>query len=203
VVVRKELGGWAFTVADLRMAEARTVLEKRDQIAALAVESAAAVPISLESEYEKADGDLSKVIETADRQLGAATTLAETNARLDASRSITEKVGLWFARPGRRLDEARVAFADDDTARATELSLAVQREIEHADTVGLQRLAFALAAVLLLVVVALVIRWSRRRGRTEVIEPPPSPPSSPSPPWAPPPPPPPPPPSPPWIPLSP
>ena len=197
VFVRKELGSWHFTSADLRMAEARTVLDKRDEIAARAAQAGATVPSSLESEYEKADGDLSKVIETAERQLGAATTLAETNARLDANRSITEKIGLWFAHPERRLDEARVAFAGDDTARVAELSAAVQHEIDHADTVGLQRLAFALAAVVLLVVVALVIRWNRRRGRSDAIEPPPS---SPSPPVAPPPPP-----SStsPWIPLSP
>jgi hypothetical protein len=185
VVVRKELGGWHFVSADLRMAEARTVLDKRDEIAALALQAAAAVPSTLESEYEKADGDLSKVIETADRQLGAATTLVETDARLHANRSITEKVGLLFGHPGRRLDEARVAFSNDDTARVAELSAAVQHEMDHADTVGLQRLAFALAAVLLLVVIALVIRWIRRRGRADVIEPPPPPPAPPSPPWIP------------------
>jgi hypothetical protein len=213
-VVRQELGGWHFSVADLRMTEARTVLDKRDEIAALAAQAAATVPGSLESDYEKADGDLSKVIETADRQLGAATTLAETNARLDANRSITEKVGLWFAHPSRKLDEARVAFADDDTARATVLSAAVQREIDHADTVGLQRIGLALAAVLLLLVAALVLRWALRRRRrpdadSQAAPPPPAPPLGPwTPPlsWTPPSPPspPPPPPSPPpWIPLSP
>ena len=37
--VRKELGDWHFASADLRMTEAHTVLEKRDQIAALAEKS--------------------------------------------------------------------------------------------------------------------------------------------------------------------
>ena len=134
VFVRKELGGWHFASADLRMAEARTVLDKRDQIATLAVQAAAAVPISLESEYEKAEGDLSIVIATADRQLGAATTLADTNVRLHANRSITEKVGL-VCPSRRRLDEARVAFADDDRPERPSCRVAVQREIDRADTV--------------------------------------------------------------------
>ena len=183
VVVRKELGGWNFAAADLRMAEARTVLEKRDRLQGLAARASAPVPTSLESQYEKADADLSKVIETADRQIGAATTLAETTDRVDASRSITEKIGLWFANPGRRLDEARDAFGDDDTARATQLSLAAQREIDHAATVGLQRLVVAAAVLLLLVGVVFAIRWMRRRGdRDATAAPPPPPPPPPAPP---------------------
>ncbi len=188
VFVRKELGGWHFASAVIRMSEARTVLEKRDQIAALATEAGAAIPVSLESEYEKADGDLSKVIDTADRQLGAATTLAATSERYEGSRSITEKVGLLFAHPSRRLDEARVAFADDDTARATELSLAVQHEIDNADSVGLRRIAFAVGAVVLLLAAALVIRSVRRRRRrpsADDASPPPPTPTAPPSPWTP------------------
>jgi hypothetical protein len=165
VFVRKELGGWHFASADLRMTEARTVLEKRDQIAALAADVGASVPVSLETAYEKADGDLSKVIEMADRQLEAASTLDAANHRLHASRSITERVGLLFAHPDRRVDEARVAFADDDTARAMELSLAIQHEVDQASTVGLHRIEIALAVVLTLLVVVLVLRWALRRQR--------------------------------------
>ena len=175
-VVRKELGGWHFAVADLRMTEARTVLDKRDQTQRLAAAAGATVPTSLESEYEKADTDLSNAIGIADRQLGAAMTLAQTSDRIGASRSITEKVGLWFAHPGRRLDQARQAFADDDTARATDLSLSVQREIDHAGTVGLHRIALTVAVLLLLVLVALTIRWVHHRPASTDVRPPPSPP---------------------------
>jgi hypothetical protein len=194
VVVRKELGAWHFAAADLRMTEARTVLDKREQIRRLSAQAGATPPSSLESEYESASTDLSTVFTTADRQLATATTLAQTKDRLDESRSITEKVGLWFTHPGRGLDRARDAFTADDTAQATTLSLAAQREIDEAGSVGLRRLGIGAAALLLVIVATFAIRYVRGRGNRDAT--PPSPPD-PSPP---PPPPPPPPPS--WFPLS-
>jgi hypothetical protein len=194
-VVRKELGSWDFASADLRMTEALSVLGKRDQLQGLSAKARATAPNTLEAEYEKADTDLSKAIDTADRQLDAATTLAQTSDRVDGSRSITEKVGLLFAHPGRRLDQARQAFADDDTARSTDVSLAVQRELDHASTVGLHRVAVAVAVLLLIVLVALTLRGVQRRRRATAPPPPTCFPPPPSPP-----PPPPPPPS--WFPVN-
>lgn len=161
-VVRKDMGAWSFASADLRITEAEALLDKRDQLRALAERAGTSIAPNLESEYEKADATLAKAGEIADRQLAAATTLADAADRVSGGRSITQRVGLLFSHPGSDITDARRAFADDDTARASELALEAQRTIDGAATAGRNRLLVAGAVVVVLLVAGLVIRRHRK-----------------------------------------
>jgi hypothetical protein len=156
------MGAWSFASAELRMSEAESVLDRRDQMKALADRAGVSLPSNLESEYEKADGTLTAASEIADRQLGAATTLALATERVEQSRSIAQRVGLLFGHPDRTLTQARDAFAADDTDRAAELARAAQREVEHAATTGRNRLLVTGTTLVVLVAVAFAIRQLRR-----------------------------------------
>jgi hypothetical protein len=161
-VVRKDMGAWAFESADLRMAEAEAVLDKRDRLTELTGRVGASLPNTVEAEYEKADTNLAKATEIADRQLAAATALSAAHDRVGKSRGLTQRVGLLFSNPERKVDDAREAFASDDTDRVTALARAAEREIDRASATGRNRLLFAGGTIVVLVLLTLLIRSHRR-----------------------------------------
>ena len=164
VIVRKEMGEWHFGAADLRMADAEAVIARREELRPLVEHIGVSLPSALETAYEGATTDLTAAAQMVERQLGAATTLAQTKDRLDRSRSVTQKVGLLFTHPEDRFEQARDALAAGDTDRAAELSLAAQRELDRAAAAGRNRLAIGGGVVVALAVLVVVARRIRRHG---------------------------------------
>jgi hypothetical protein len=168
--VRRHLGDWSFDDAVESMAEARAVLEVRDEIRALVDPLGAADPDGLEAAYEEA-GDLGDVLDLAEDQLAAAEALVAADAAVDAGRDVFAVVGLLGADPDGDLEAAVAAFGDGDADLVQERSDAVIATVDDATGAGQLRLAGLVVALLLVAVAG--VGW-RRRGRPTVAAGPPT-----------------------------
>ncbi|HET7703779.1 MAG TPA: hypothetical protein VFK35_10285 [Candidatus Limnocylindrales bacterium] len=165
--VRSPMSTWDFAVAAQRTAEARAVIARRDDIAALTGPLGVQAPASLRDAYQAARDSLDEAATIGDRTLAAARALTAADAAVRAPRDPIASLGLLGVAPEADLATARAAFGAGDAdaeARATALAAL----IAGAGEVGggrLTAIVVGLVVVLVLLAVAAVVIRRRRRGR--------------------------------------
>lgn len=165
--VRSPISTWDFPVATERTAQARAVIARRDEIAALTGPLGVEAPASLRNAYQGARDSLDEAATIGDTTLAAARALTGADAAMRAPRDAIVSLGLLGTAPGTDLATARAAFAAGDAdaeARATALAAL----IAGAGEVGRGRLAaviVGLTVIVVLLAVALVLLRRRQRGR--------------------------------------
>ncbi len=161
--IRRALDGWQFDQADSALAEARTILTQRGQIASRAIEEQTAAPPTLE-----------KVFETSTVAAAALEARAELSA-LDALSAAREAkaasnngsgFGLLGSDPNADLTSAREAFARGDLQSAESLAQNAQKAWQGGYAAQLVRLLGILAGSLGLLMLLSIGLWSlvRRAG---------------------------------------
>jgi hypothetical protein len=169
IYVRQPMSDWSFDTATTRIAEAESILAKRDQLARLAGGLGLAVPTTLRTAYQTASQSLDSASQLADRAIADAAAIANASAAVNAPRDPITALGLMGTAPEARLAEARAAFGRNATDTAAQAAT-VTALLAGAPDIGRGRL---LAAVVLAVLVALAIvgaillqRRRRRLART-------------------------------------
>ncbi len=168
--VRTSMDAWRFGAAQDAMRAATTVLEERDQVAALATGQGLALPPATETRYQDAGsqadlatlGDQLRSSETALEHLAAA-----SNA-LAVPRDWFTEVGLDRQDPAVTVDAARAAWTNGDYAATTagaDEAVAMLAAAPEAGRSRVTTIAAAVgAAVLVLLVAAAVLLLRRRRN---------------------------------------
>ena len=168
VDVRSALSDWDFATARRRIADARSVLDLRDAIAADAAALGIAPPADLRAAYETARTDLGSATDIANRERSAVAALAAARDAVQAPRSPLVALGLLGMSPDSVLAAARTAFSAGDPDAGARAA-AVTALIDGASAVGRDRAIVAavglIAAVVLLVVAIRLVRRRRRRTR--------------------------------------
>ena len=164
--IRRALTGWQFEQSMTLMAQARTILSQRDQIAVAAAAQQTTPPPTLRAAFERfgVAAASSEAISELD-VLGAIAAAAQARTdNGDAARA----VGLIGSDPQADLASARDAFAKGELSRAMAQATSARTAWEGANDTGRMRilgLASLLAGVLLLLAVVLWRRGALRRGQ--------------------------------------
>lgn len=163
--IRRAMHSWAHQGATQYIDGASAIIGVRDQIDSVASSFGATASTKLRTAYETADGDMTDVRTLADEQLTAAREVAAAKEHLDKPRGVTTKIGLLFAKPQQKLDQARAAFEADDLPGALAAADALDRELDDAAGKGTLRLSIVVGSLLLLVILLFMIRTLRTRKR--------------------------------------
>jgi hypothetical protein len=164
--VREPMSAWRFDEATKRMAEATSVLARRDQIAKLAGALGLTPPAGLHEAYTHARDSLDAAAHLADAEIASLKSLTIATDAVAAPRAPFVTIGLIGETPEAALAAARDAFtagAPDAEARAA----AVTALIDGSVAIGRSRLTTAtvVLVVVLILLVVLVVALRRRRGR--------------------------------------
>ncbi len=166
--VRSSMGEWDFAIARQRIAEAKTLLDQRDEIATRASALGLAPPPDLRTAYETARTDLAAAAALATRERSDLAALEAAADAVAGLRAPLVTLGLIGTMPEAGLADARAAFNAglvDAGARA----MAVTVGIDGAAEIGRERLVTALGAIVAVVILVtaaiLLIRRRRRGGR--------------------------------------
>lgn len=167
--IRSAMADWAFDQATSRMAEARTILRKRDELAAVAARLGVVAPAGGRTAYQTASDSLDAARTTVQGEIDAGTAVEAAGAAVAAPRDPFVAVGLLGETPDTALSAARAAFSQGSVDVAMADALAVSSVLAAAGDVGRARVAVAvgLGALALLVLVGIVIVGlvARRRRR--------------------------------------
>jgi hypothetical protein len=178
--VRLAMTRWEFDTAKAHMADATTLLETRDELAAHAEPLELEVPGALEHEYETA-AELGPVEDHAEALVDATAAIADAEDAVDGSHGLLASIGLIGSGADDAVDDARAAFEQGDAAAATNAAERAEATIDDANSAGALRIAIAAGVVLVLAAgVILLVRRSRRRAPATEEQPPwiPPPPST-------------------------
>ena len=163
--IRRAMGAWQFDSALTLMAQARTILVQRDEIASLAPVEGTTPPTTLKASFE-ASGVAVASAEATD-ELAALGALAAARRAESESMGGTRALGLLGADPAADMAAAQKAFASGDMARATSFATSAKSAWDRANGTGQARIfgAVAILAGLLLLLVVFAWTWGNRRPR--------------------------------------
>jgi len=166
--VRRSLDNWEFDQATASIAQSRVILNQREQIAAEAAGEGIAPPATLERAFETAG-----IIAASSEATTELAVLNELTSARQASiqgegEGVARSVGLIGTDPQANLEAARAAFAKGDLGRAMSQAAAARSSWESASTSGQIRVVGALCVLAGLVILILLLVWTRRgRSRPE------------------------------------
>jgi tetratricopeptide (TPR) repeat protein len=164
--IRRSLDTWQFQQAGLFLAQARTVLNQRDQIVSQAAVEQTKPPSALRNVFEHS-GLVDATAEAAD-ELAALQEMAAARAarpdNLDAARGL----GLLGADPQADLAAAREAFASGDVSRATALASRARIAWQSAGNAGQARIFGGICLLLGILLLAALYLWTRG-GRSKSV----------------------------------
>ena len=173
IVIRKPMGDWAFSKAEVAMGEAEAVLVDRDRLNAATVELGLDVPTALEPAYESADSvdDLTELDARIDTWISATEPIRAARDALARERSPFVVLGLLGTQPETGYAAGLSAWAAGDDAGAVAGASATLAVLAGAGEVGRGRVVtvglvvVAVMVVILLLAVAAVLLWRRAHRR--------------------------------------
>lgn len=164
--VREPLSSWDFSRAEARIAEARHVLDRRDELERRAGTLELTLPGALEKAYEGARQDFGGIVTIADEEAGTLDRLEEATRAVGAPRDAFAELGLaGDPDPQLALDAARSAFEDDQMAVSGGDAGAAIGAVAAAPERGRQRAAAGGAGIVLLAIGGVSLVLVRRRRR--------------------------------------
>ena len=166
--VRRRMGDWEFDAATRLMNEAQGVLQARDTLDRMATELTVGYPDTLEAAYESAEDDLSTVSDQIQAQTEATQRTLDAVAAEATDDGLFETIGFWGTDVATLLDDAKSALTTGDLDTANERAQQAIDTVEEASSVGLQRAALALGALVLVTTLIVGIALLTRRRRSIV-----------------------------------
>jgi Flp pilus assembly protein TadD len=167
--IRRAMDDWQFDSAMTLMAQARTILVQRDEIASLAQVEGTTPPTTLKVSFEVSGVAAASAEATA--ELAALDALAAARRAESENTGGTRALGLLGADPEADMAAAQKAFASGDMARATTLAASAKSAWDRANGTGQARIfgAVAILAGLLLLLVVFAWTWGNRRPRVATV----------------------------------
>jgi hypothetical protein len=174
LVVRMSLDAWSFDTAESAIAEARTILDRRDTTASLAESMGLTPPSGLEGDYEAAFSvaalsDAAQLAATTESSLQA---VSEAEDAAAAPRDWLVSLGLIGKEPDAWLAGARTDWEQGRLAAAADAAGLVVGTLAVAGDAGRGRavlIACAIALVLLLISLLALLYRHRRRRRARMV----------------------------------
>ena len=159
--IRRSLDNWEFDQATAFMAQARVILNQREQIAAEAAREGITPPPTLERAFETAG-----IIAASSEATSELAVLNELASARQASiqgegEGVARSVGLIGTDPQANLEAARAAFAKGDLGRAMSQAAAARSSWEGASTSGQVRFIGAMCVLAGVVMLLLLFVWTR------------------------------------------
>lgn len=165
IAARTAMTKWQFGIARTQMAEARAILETRDEVEDALAGSGVDLPTPFEPDYEGAEVDLAKLRERASGYLDAAEVVAAAHAEADAGPGLLGTIGLWGDDYETRLARADRQFEQGKADAAATTATAVRATLDDASTQGRNRVLMVVGAIAFIVVLVFAIRRLRRKRR--------------------------------------
>ena len=167
--IRRAMDAWQFDSALTLMAQARTILVQRDEIASLAPVEGTTPPTTLKASFETSGVAVASA--EATDELAALDALAAARRAESENTGGARALGLLGADPEADLAAAQKAFASGDMARATTLAASAKSAWDRASGTGQARIfgAVAILAGLLLLLVVFAWTWGNRRPRVSTV----------------------------------
>ena len=177
IVIRRPMENWDFEAATTAIAEAREILELRDELEARSEAGGFAVSDQMQATYEMIDGTFAGLETFVASRMDAMDAIDAAAAELAVEPDLMTQIGLWRSvDPSLKVDAARETYdkgfpiqahslADEavaDWAAARELGVTRARNAAIAAGVAL--------ALLLLLVVWRLVRRRRRRAAAAAVE---------------------------------
>ncbi len=171
--VRLPMAQWSFDAAAERIATAHRVLERRDELSAIAARLGVALPTDMRDAYQDARDSLDPVLVLLQRRIEAAQALEAATAAVAVPRDPVVALGLIGSAPEARLNLVREEFSrgSQDTARdaaALTVLMGGAAEVGRGWLVGGGTVAIAI--LVLLSGFVLLDRRRRRRSTAEAPE---------------------------------
>jgi len=157
--IRGSLDTWQFGQAMTQIAQARTILSKRAQIAVTAAAEGTTPPSTLQNAFERlglADADAE-----AANELAVLDEIAAAQQAATVSGGAARAVGLLGADPQADLAAARQAFAGGDMGRAMSLATSARVAWQSADTAGQIRIMGLLSVLTGGILLIALLLWTR------------------------------------------
>jgi hypothetical protein len=167
--VREPMGAWLFREATPRMAEATTVLAKRDEVVTAAGALGLHPDDALRTAYEGAEDGFAGAVAVADDELAALRAITDARAKVDAEPDVIAQIGLLGETPRVPYEASRAAFESGRLAEAQHLAETATSAIVGAPAAGQARIVATLAVVLGLIVLLLLVRLVHRRRRRHAL----------------------------------
>jgi hypothetical protein len=166
--VRRSLDNWEFDQATALIAQSRVILNQREQIAAEAAGEGIKQPATLERAFETAGLIAASSEATTELAVLNELALARQASIQGEGEGVARSVGLIGTDPQANLEAALAAFAKGDLGRAMSQATAARSSWESASTSGQIRVVGALCVLAGLVILILLLVWTRRgRSRPE------------------------------------
>ncbi|MBI4932289.1 MAG: hypothetical protein HY828_00310 [Actinobacteria bacterium] len=166
--VRRRMSDWQFDAANPLIDEAQEVLRDRDALDGMSAELAVGYPDALEAAYESAEDELSTVSEQIQAQTEATQRTIDAVAAEAADDGLFETIGFWGTDVPGLLEDAKAALTAGDLDTANERAQQAIDTVEDASSVGLQRAALTLGAIVLVTTLVVGIALLTRRRRNVV-----------------------------------
>jgi hypothetical protein len=163
--IRDAMRAWQFETAEALMADARTVIAQRTSLEAVAARDGAALPDDLRAPFETgAFAETSSRAEAERQALVAIETAAAQRSRDD---DLVSTIGNLGAHPEQDLREAKLLLAQGDLDGTLAASARAQQAWTGSWEEGRRRALLAVAVLATIVVLAVAIIGTVRRGRLE------------------------------------
>lgn len=164
-VIRRAMDDWEFDDADESIDVADEALDLRDRLDAVCAKAGLEYSDEVRTAYEDAGTDLGATIEVLTATIATAEHLLAAKDAKDGSHGVFGTIGLLGSGVDAKFDDARAAFTAGDLATADDRADDVQSAVDDATEQGLIRVAIAIGAILLALLIWLVVRAMRRRRR--------------------------------------
>lgn len=161
--IRDAMRSWQFDTARQQLAQATTVFDERDALAAAASKAGLTMPAVLGRTFTDAT-DLSTVVSLVKAEGDAATAIETSRQARPASIGMVEWIGLLGSRPDQQVESAIAAFESGDPGTAITDAAGARSSWEAAAETGRLRLIVLVAALALILVVVLIVRFGRSRA---------------------------------------
>ena len=164
-LVREKMSIWSFEAAQSAIADAREVLDLRDELDTKSAQLESSYSAELETKYEAADTSLDDARGAVQQQIDTADSVLAAVAADAANDGVFDKVGLVGTNLSVLIDEAKAALARGDHNVARAKAQEVVDTVQKAPEVGKTRLLWATGggALFLLSVVLLIVLVRRRQ----------------------------------------
>jgi hypothetical protein len=171
--IRDAMRAWRFEEATRLLDGADAGLEARAEVVAAAEAADLIVPDVMRGAFEDADGFDDVLAEAAAQLETISRYTAAASARPAAgSTSPFVTLGLWGTTPEADLDAARSAYAQGDLQGSADAAARAQAIWQGAEDIGQRRaLSLVLLTIAVVLALALVVGWIRRRRRPAVDRP--------------------------------
>ncbi len=162
--IRGAMRAWQFDTASTLLADAATVLDRREALESAAEEAGLRLPSRLETVFES-DAGFEAATAEADAEQAAIEILVASSGTRPADPDLLQQLGMVGASPDAQLAVARDAFAAGELERSAREALQAQATWQGAWEVGRNRLlaGIGLALLALLAVLFVATRWRDRR----------------------------------------